>query len=540
MSEQNNPTVTNEPTPLVAAPEQDINAQVEAAIFASGASIDALHATPANPAGEGEQGQGKQRHIKRGRICAVRGEDVFVDIIEGTGKLQGIVPKGQFERDPRIGSIMDFVVNSVNVADGIMLLSREGAIGKTSWDTLAKGQSVEARVTGFNKGGLELELLGGVKAFMPAGQVDINYIENLEQFVGQKMQANVTEVDRKHKKVMLSRRAMVEKERRAGREKVLATLEVGSMVEGTVTKIMPFGAFIDIGGVDGMLHISEVSHGHVANMNSAVKQGDKVRVKVTKIEKDEKGRDKIALSLKATLSDPWDAIATRIQVGGQVEGLVTRTMDFGAFVEIEAGIEALIPVSELSHKYVEKVEDVIKKGDRLKFTVSQIDLGKRQIRLTLKTGAKANPWVEAEAKYTANSKHEGKVVAIKEFGAFVELEDGIEGMVHISQIADKRVEKVEDFLKIGDIKTFRIAEFDAEKRKISLSLKEPRAEGDNKSGGSFGGKSGGNFGGGNFGGKRSAKEEIPIVKGPAVKRLPASSLKGGMDLGSTGLGNFKL
>lgn len=533
MSEANTPT---SPT------ASDIDTEVAAAMAASGESIEALLATKANPAPEGEEVPAA-RHLKRGRVAALRGGDVFVDILEGSGKLQGVVPADQFEHPPRIGSIMDFVVNSVETANGLMLLSREGTIGKTSWDTLAKGQAVEARVTGFNKGGLELELLGGVKAFMPAGQVDVNYIENLEQFVGQKMQATVTEVDRKHKKVMLSRRTLVEKDRRAGRDKVLSTLEVGHMVEGTVTKIMPFGAFIDIGGVDGMLHISEVSHSHIANMNAAVKVGDKVRVKVTKIEKDDKkgggGRDKIALSLKATLSDPWDSLESRIQVGGQVEGLVTRTMDFGAFVEIEAGIEALIPVSELSHKFVAKVEDVIKKGDKLKFTVSQIDLGKRQIRLTLKT-AQANPWTAAEAKYTQDSKHEGKIVAIKEFGAFVELEDGIEGMVHISQIADQRVEKIEDFLKVGEIKTFRIAGFDAEKRKISLSLKEPQAGGENK-GGSFGGKPGAGKPSGGFGGGRGrAKEEVAIVKGPAVAKLPASALKGGMELRGSGLGSFKL
>ncbi len=530
MSEANLPT---SPT------ASDIEAEVAAAMAASGESIEALLATKANPAPEGEVVP-KAHHLKRGRVAALRGGDVFVDILEGSGKLQGVVPADQFEHPPRIGSIMDFVVNSVEASNGLMLLSREGTIGKTSWDTLAKGQSVDARVTGFNKGGLELELLGAVKAFMPAGQVDVNYIENLEQFVGQKMQAVVTEVDRKHKKVMLSRRSLVEKERRAGRDQVLATLEVGHMVEGVVTKIMPFGAFIDIGGVDGMLHISEVSHSHVANMNAAVKVGDKVRVKVTKIEKDDKGRDKIALSLKATLSDPWDSLESRIQVGGQVEGLVTRTMDFGAFVQIEAGIEALIPVSELSHKFVAKVEDVIKKGDKLKFTVSQIDLGKRQIRLTLKT-EQGNPWAAAEAKYTQDSKHEGKVVAIKDFGAFVELEDGIEGMVHISQIADQRVENIADFLKVGEIKTFRIAGFDPESRKISLSLKEPQAGGESKGGSFGGGKSGAGKPGGGFGGGRGrAKEEVAIVKGPAVAKLPASALKGGMELRGSGLGNFKL
>lgn len=525
MSEANTP---NSPAP------SDIDAEVAAAIAASGQSVEALLATKANPAPEGETVP-SSRHLKRGRVAALRGGDVFVDILEGSGKFQGIVPAAQFEHPPRIGAIMDFVLNSIESESGLMHLSREGAIGKSSWDSLAKGQSVEARVTGFNKGGLELELLGAVKAFMPAGQVDINFVENLEQFVGQKLTATVTEVDRKHKKVMLSRRGLIVQERRAGREKVMATLDVGQTVEGTVTKIMPFGAFVDIGGVDGMLHISEISHSHVANVNAAVKLGDKVRVRVTKIEKDDKGRDKIALSLKATMSDPWEGIETRMPVGSQVEGLVTRTLDFGAFVEVEAGIEGLVPVSELSHAFVAKVTDVIKKGDRLKFTLISLDTGKRQLRLSLKQGTKS-PFDAAAEKYAINSKHEGKVTAVKEFGAFVELEPGIEGMVHISQIADVRVEKVEDFLKVGDIKTFRIAEFDGERQKISLSLKEPRAEGEGKQGG---GKPG--AGRPSFGGRPGApKREEPIVKGPMVAKLPKDSLKGGMDLRGVGLGSFKL
>lgn len=505
------------PDPPAAAPtEAEIAAEVDAAT--GGQSMDQLMAEDEKAeqqklAEQGEEEAPVHHELRRGRITAIRGEDVFIDVTGETGKLQGVVPLQQFDRPPRIGSIMDFVVDHVDEAQGLMFLSREGAISRTTWDTIHKGTVVEARVTGHNKGGLELELIGNIRAFMPASQVDLHHIDDFEPFVGQKVEATVTEVDRKHKKVMLSRRAHIEQTRKAAKEKLLATLETGHVLDGKVSNVVEYGAFIDIGGVDGLCHVSDMSYAHVNKPGDVVKPGDPVQVKVLKIDK-EKGR--IALGMKQVQPDPWETATAGISAGAEVTGTVIRTASFGAFVAVGEGVEGLLPISEISWKRIGRCEDVISVGQSLRLKVLTFEPKKKKMSLSLKQIG-GDPWADAVSKFAEDSWVQGKVTSVQDFGAFVELEEGVEGLAHISELADGRVKQVTDILNVGDEKNFRIKSIDTDKRKLALSLRKD-------SGAKGGGK---------------GKEEVKLFKTTA-KKQSKDKLRGGMDLGGTGLGGLSM
>lgn len=527
------------PEPASAAPvadaSQDIDAQVQAELDAAGeGGVDQLieqsiaEASPAPEAkpADGDAGAsgGSEFHhqIVRGRISAIRGEDVFIDITGGLStegaKLQGVLPLIQFERPPRMGSIMDFVVDKVNEQEGLIYLSREGAISLATWDQLVRGSVVEARVTKSNKGGLELEMVGSIRAFMPASQIDLYHVDDLEQFVGQKMEAVVQEIDRKAKKVLLSRRTHLENVKIKNRDKVLKEIEVGQEREGTVSSVVDFGCFVDLGGVDGLVHVTDLAHAHVNKPSDVVKAGDKVMVKVLKIDTE---KNRIALGMKQIQPDPWDGVSDKYKAGEQISARVTRTANFGAFIEVEPGIEGLLPMSEMSWKRIHKAEEVVNVGDVVQVAILNVDPKKHRLTLSLKA-AKGDPWVGASHKYAKDSMITGTVTGTTDFGAFVELEQGIEGLVHISELDTKRVGQVTDIVKVGDTKEFRIKDIDEDNRKISLSLKPEGSDG----------------GGGNYGGGRG---EQPIVKGVAKKRIPKENLKSGLgNVGGTGLGGLSM
>ncbi len=468
----------------------------------------------------------RHHELRRGRIAAIRGEDVFVDLVgEFDGKkLQGVVPVAQFERAPRLKAIMDFVVDTVDESKGLVFLSREGAISRSTWDQLTVGSVLEARVTGHNKGGLELEIVGGIKAFMPASQVDLHSVGELEPFVGQKLDAAVQEIDRKHKKVLLSRRKYLEIKRARDKRKTMAELEVGQERDGVVTNVMAFGAFVDIGGIDGLVHVTDLAHSHVDKPSDVVKVGDKVRVRVLKIEPD---KDRISLGMKQSTPDPWEAVPGKYRSGEEVSVRVTKTASFGAFVELEPGVEALLPMSEMSWNRIHRAEDVVKAGDVVRVQVLKIEPDKHRMSVSLKAAA-GDPWSNAAGGFAVDQKIEGKVTSTTDFGAFVELAPGVEGMVHISELADRRVGQVTDIVKVGEVKTFRIKSIDTDHRKISLSLKEP-------------GQSGGHAGGGQSGGRREEQYVPPTT--PAKPRIPKDKLKSGLGKSGalgTGLGGLRL
>jgi small subunit ribosomal protein S1 len=475
----------NEPNkPLIG---EDLQAQVEAEMaealgdqsteqLMAGAAEAQQPQTPpsdeAQPVADSEQPVAEDDEpvkldLKRGRVSRIDGDDVYVDLVGIDGKLQGVVPLTQFERSPRIGSIMDFVVDRVDEAEGLMHLSREGAVGRTTWDHLHVGSVVEARVTGTNKGGLELELVGRIRAFMPASQVDIHHVEDLEPLVGEKIVAIVQEVNRRARKVLLSRRKHIEQERGRNERKIWKEIEVDQLREGTVSSIAAYGAFVDIGGVDGLVHISDMSYAHIKKPEEVVAVGDKVQVKVLKLDPEKK---RISLGLKQVQPDPWEGIDSDIKPGDKISGRVLRLADFGAFIEVKPGLEGLLPVSEISWKRIHKPSEVIAVNDLLHLVVLQVDAERQRISLSLKQSA-GDPWVGAEAKYAPDTMVRGTVRSTTDFGAFVELESGVEGMVHISELSDKHVDSVDQVVKPGESHEFRVIEVDEENKRMRLSLK---------------------------------------------------------------------
>jgi small subunit ribosomal protein S1 len=452
-----------------AAPQQDDDSQ-------DGESTQPAATTTRGKSsgGKGSGGQVAMR-TRRGRIQSISGDDVFVQLHGAEQHLQAVVPLVQFDRPPRVGSIMDFVISRVNEAEGLMYLAREGAASAATWDHIQKGSIIEARVVSSNKGGLELEMPGNIKAFMPASQIDVNHTDDIDTWIGQKIKAVVHDIDRRGKKMVVSRRRFLEQEKARLEEVTWEKLSEGDTVEGKVERLMPYGAFINIGGVDGLLHIADMSHARINKPEDLVQIGQTLTVKIISMDKDTK---KVRLGLKQIQADPWDSIQGRLHIGDHITGVVTRIADFGAFIMLEEGVEALLPVSEMSWNRRVRPEDVVQQGQTVRVNVLSMDLDKRRISVSLKA-EQGDPWTGAEVKFAKNSIVDATVKSITDFGAFAQLEPGVEGLVHISELSNRRVNTVEDVLKIGDKKQFRVLECDEENRKIRLSLKqveEPSAE----------------------------------------------------------------
>ena len=314
---------------------------------------------PRHQSNQDTRTQEVELQLARGRIAEVRDPDVFVTLSGYAGKDQGVVPLAQFDRPPKVGAIMDFVVERRDEDRGLVYLSREGAIGRATWENLQRGAAVEARVVASNKGGLEMEMAGGIRAFMPAGQVDSHYIEDLSTFIGQKLTATVREIDYRSKKVVLSRRVYLEAQRRALREKIWEGLELEQIRTGKVTSVMDYGVFVDIGGLDGLVHVSDMSYQRVAKPADYVKIGQEVQVKVLKIDRE---NERVGLGMKQVTPDPWDTASGKWHAGDQVTATVVRMADFGAFVELEPGVEGLLPLGEVSWRRVRHVKDVVREG----------------------------------------------------------------------------------------------------------------------------------------------------------------------------------
>jgi small subunit ribosomal protein S1 len=353
-----------------------LDAQVDAAL--SGISMEELYGFNKPTAGEGAAEKG----VRRGRIVSIGKEDVFVDF---GGKSQGVVPLVQFQDPPKVGQDMEFNVERYDAAEGLLVLSCKGsAAANVSWETLEVGQIVEATVTGVNKGGLELTVKT-MRAFMPAGQVDIYHVPDLSQFINQKMTAEVTAFDRQGRNIVLSRRTVLERQRQEQKQKLMEELAEGQVRRGIVRNVMDFGAFVDLGGVDGLLHVSEISFRRVSNAGEVVKIGDVVDVKILKIDR-ETGR--LSLSLKQARGvDPWTDAATRYTPGGQITGRVTKIESFGAFIEVEEGIEGLLPISEISHRRIKSPSEVLKEGDTVGLVVLSVDPAARRMSFSLKQAA---------------------------------------------------------------------------------------------------------------------------------------------------------
>ncbi|OAB57905.1 hypothetical protein AY599_21985 [Leptolyngbya valderiana BDU 20041] len=407
MADQQSSTSPTSPTPPNPADKQEPAAQVSETMPKTEALSDELSkqidaameaSTPAQAEGGGKgaaKGQGGIRgprvvggkpSMRAGKVVNVTDSDIFLEF--GPKEL-GIVSRDQWregENLPEAGQELEVIVERFDKAESIYVCARPGAIRKAIWDSLQSGQVVEATCVGVNKGGLEMELAGGHRAFMPASQVAVERVNDLEKFVGQKMECEVQRVERRGQgNVVLSRRSILEKERAKEAEKLKDTLAVGQVVEGTVQRIAPFGAFVDIGGIDGLVHVSDLSHDRIGQGENAVrkvvKEGQQVRVEVLKIDWD---NQRIGLGMKQLESDPFTEKVGEIEEGAEVSGRVTKIMDFGAFVELAPGVEGLVHISELDHKRVKAVSDAVKPDEVVNVKVLSIEPGKRRISLSIK------------------------------------------------------------------------------------------------------------------------------------------------------------
>lgn len=314
-----------------------------------------------------------------GKIATIHGEDVFVDL---GGRNQGVVPLRQFESaPPKVGDSIELIVARFDPDEGLYELSRPtAAVDIGNWDEVSEGQIIEVTVTGANKGGLECQV-AGIRGFIPMGQVSVYRVENPEELVGQRLACVVTEANRDRRNLVLSHRAVMERERNEQREKLLAELTVGQIREGVVRSLKDFGAFVDLGGADGLIHISQLSWDRVKHPSEVVEVGQKVKVRIDKFDKD---TGKISLSYREVGTSPWQNVESKYLVGARVNGTVSRLMDFGAFVKLEPGVEGLIHISELGHGRVFHARDVVSEGQEVEVKILSVDAEQQRISLSLK------------------------------------------------------------------------------------------------------------------------------------------------------------
>ena len=351
-------------------------------------SLDALMSGDAG--GEVEAELEAETHVK-GRVARISREDVFVDL---GGRSQGIVPLRQFDEPPAKGAELELLVVRFDAEEGLYELSRPtAAVEVGNWDEVREGQIVEVNITGSNKGGLECQI-ASIRGFIPMGQVSIYRVENPEEFVGQRLACVVTEANRERRNLVLSHRAVMERERNEQREKLLAELAPGQIREGLVRSMKDFGAFVDLGGVDGLIHISQLSWDRVKHPSEVVEVGQKVKVRVEKFDKD---TGKVSLSYREVGENPWQKVASKYIVGGRATGTVSRIMDFGAFVKLEPGVEGLIHVSELAHGRVFRVSDIVSEDQEVEVKILSVDEEQQRIGLSLKA-LMARPEKEGDKK----------------------------------------------------------------------------------------------------------------------------------------------
>jgi small subunit ribosomal protein S1 len=413
--------------------------------------------------------------IREGRVLKVSGEEVIVDI---GYKCEGLVPIEQF-RDPwgrlrvQPGDVIDVMVEHAAEVEGYVRLSHERARRLKLWDRLEKAflekQTIAAQVIDRVKGGLEVDV-GGVKAFLPGSQTDMRPAHNLETWKDKEIQVRIIKLNRKRGNVVVSRRVAMEEEIQDRRRHVMEGLAEGAVVSGTVKNLTDYGAFIDLGGVDGLLHVTDISHGRVTHPSEVLHVGDPVTVKVLKFDKD---RDRVSLGMKQLQPDPWESVAERYPANCRAFGRVMNVTDYGAFVELEPGVEGLIHVSEMTwSKRTKHPSKIVKSGDQVEVVVLEVHARDRRISLGLKQ-LEPNPWTTLADRYSIGSVVEGRVRNLTDFGAFVEIEDGVDGLVHISDISwTKHVKHPSEALKKGQKVQAVILRIDADNRRLSLGIKQ--------------------------------------------------------------------
>ncbi len=401
-----------------------------------------------------------------GKVIAVTDDGAFVDL---GGKSQGLLPSEEIEPDEQIepGSEIKVAVVRYDARDGLIIVSRKAADQQILRRNLKKGSLVEARVTGFNKGGLEMDIKG-MKAFMPASQIDIGRVEDFTPYVNNKYICEVTQVERGDKNIILSRRNVLYKQQEEKRKELWNEIEPGQMRHGTVRSLMDYGAFVDIGGADGLLHVREMSWARIKHPSDILSVGQKIDVVVIGVDRE---KQRIALSLRQAGGDPWTTVEHKYPVGSRHTVQISQLADFGAFAELETGVEGLIPISQMSWAgRIRHPSDVVEPGAMVEVEVLSVDVQKRRISLSMKS-VQDNPWDNIEQKYIKDEIYTGTVERLTDFGAFVTLEPGVDGLIHISEMSEKHVNRASDVLEKGQEIQVKVKGVDASNRRISLTLK---------------------------------------------------------------------
>ncbi|MED5262935.1 MAG: 30S ribosomal protein S1, partial [Myxococcota bacterium] len=416
----------------------------------------------------------KEGEVASGTVLSIDEDYVQVDI---GFKSEGLVPAWEFMEENgtmmiAVGDVVDVLVETVEDEEGRIVLSKEKAERLKIWDQISdayeKDESVEGTIISRVKGGLSVDI--GVKAFLPGSQVDLRPVRNLEGLMGQRAEFKIIKFNKRRGNIVLSRRALLETERRKLRDDTLSTLDTGQIVDGVIKNLTDYGAFIDLGGIDGLLHITDMSWGRINHPSELFHIGDEIKVKVLKFDSES---ERVSLGLKQIQPDPWVDAALRYPLGKRLSGAAVSLTDYGAFVELEPGIEGLVHVSEMSWtKRVKHPSKVVSVGDTVEAVVLDVDETNRKISLGMKQ-IEENPWTVIETKYPVGDRVRGEVRNITKFGVFVGLEEGIDGLVHVSEISwTEQVKHPSEKFKKGDEVEAVVLKIDRENEKFSLGIKQ--------------------------------------------------------------------
>jgi small subunit ribosomal protein S1 len=409
--------------------------------------------------------------IVKGTIIEVRPKEVLVDI---GYKSEGVIPANEFEdiKIVKVGDVIDVLIEKLEDKEGMVILSKEKAEFKQNWDKILticnEGGTISGKVKAVVKGGLLVNI--GVEAFLPASQIDVITIKNLAGFVGNTYDFKVVKINQERQNIVLSRRELIEQERNDRRSKLLSEMTPGDIRKGTVKNITDFGAFIDLNGIDGLLHITDMSWGRIGHPSEILKVGQDIDVVVLDINRE---KERVSLGLKQKLANPWDNIETKYPIGAKVKGKVVNLVPYGAFVELEPGVEGLVHVTELSWtKRIAKPSDVLKAEQELEAVVLGINREEQKISLGVRQ-LEANPWDKAVEKYPAGTRVKGKIRNLTSYGAFIELEEGLDGMIHVSDISwTRKINHPSEVLKKGDEVEAVVLEVDKTNQRIAVGIKQ--------------------------------------------------------------------
>ena len=450
------------------APVEDFNWEA----YENGEAVTGMSHEALEQAYDSTLNKVNDREVMDGTVIAMNKREVVVNI---GYKSDGIIPLSEFRYNPelKVGDTVEVYIENQEDKKGQLILSHKKARATRSWDRVNAALENEEIIKGFikcrTKGGMIVDVFG-IEAFLPGSQIDVKPIRDYDVFVGKTMEFKVVKINQEFKNVVVSHKALIEAELEQQKKEIIGKLEKGQVLEGTVKNITSYGVFIDLGGVDGLIHITDLSWGRVSDPKEVVELDQKLNVVILDFD-DEKKR--IALGLKQLTPHPWDALDANLQVGDKVKGKVVVMADYGAFIEIAPGVEGLIHVSEMSwSQHLRSAQDFMKVGDEVEAVILTLDRDERKMSLGIKQ-LKQDPWETIEEKYPVGSKHTAKVRNFTNFGVFVEIEEGVDGLIHISDLSwTKKVKHPSEFTQIGADIEVQVLEIDKENRRLSLGHKQ--------------------------------------------------------------------